>query len=193
MDSASKLTCAEVTGCGSVATEASSAFAITSTVSGAKAASEKSFIALPHHPASYARNRLSCPANKTSGQRFPFPRRKAHFSWNPIVRYNRRSSWDLNLVMKRREFLGLLGSTALARPFQAAAQQSGLPVIGFLSSRSKTDSPRMLDGFRKGLAEAGFTDGQNITIDYRFAEGHYDRLAPLAAELGNSPIAVLVA
>jgi putative tryptophan/tyrosine transport system substrate-binding protein len=94
--------------------------------------------------------------------------------------------------MKRRNFLALLGGAALAWAPRASAQQSGLPVIGFLSTRSKSDSTRMLDGFQRGLAEAGFTEGRNVAIDYRSAEGNYDRLPPLAAELTNSPIAVLV-
>jgi putative ABC transport system substrate-binding protein len=95
--------------------------------------------------------------------------------------------------MRRREFLGLLGGAATAWPFTAGAQQAAPPAIGLLSSRSRADSTRLLDRFRKGLAEAGLTDGQNVTIDYRFADGQYDRLAALAAELANSPISVLVA
>ena len=95
--------------------------------------------------------------------------------------------------MRRREFLGLLGSAATCRPFAAGAQQAAPPAIGLLSSRSRADSTRLLDRFKKGLAEAGLTDGQNVTIDYRFADGQYDRLAVLAAELASSPISVLVA
>ena len=95
--------------------------------------------------------------------------------------------------MRRREFLTLLGGAAIARPRLAHAQQPAMPRIGFLSSRSAGDSTRMLDGFRKGLAEAGLVEGQNIAVTYRWAEGHYDRLIPLAAELIGSPIAVLVA
>ena len=99
----------------------------------------------------------------------------------------------LDLTMNRRELLILLGGIATGLPLRATAQQPSLPTIGFLSSRSQSDSTRMLTGFRNGLAEAGFTEGQTVAVDFRFAEGHYDRLAPLAAELANSPIAVLAA
>jgi putative ABC transport system substrate-binding protein len=95
--------------------------------------------------------------------------------------------------MRRREFITALGGASLAWPLTASAQPPTVPVIGFLSSRSKDDSTRMLNGFHKGLADGGFSEGQNIAVDYRFAEGHYERLAPLAAELANSPITVLVA
>jgi putative ABC transport system substrate-binding protein len=95
--------------------------------------------------------------------------------------------------MRRRQFLGLLGAAAIARPRAVRAQQPAMPTIGFLSSRSAGDSTRMLAGFHKGLAEAGLIEGQNVAVIYRWAEGRYDRLAPLAAELVGSPIAVLVA
>jgi len=95
--------------------------------------------------------------------------------------------------MRRREFLGLLGGAAIVQPLMVGAQPSTAPLIGFLSSRSESDSKRMLDGFRKGLAEAGFIEGQNVAVTYRWAEGHYDRLSAMAAELVGSPIAVLVA
>ena len=107
--------------------------------------------------------------------------------------HSARSIRDLISIMKRRDFLGLLGGAACGWPLRASAQQTIPPTIGFLSSRSKNDSGRMLNGFLKGLAEAGFTEGQSVTVDYRFAEGQYERLAPLAAELANSPISVLVA
>jgi putative tryptophan/tyrosine transport system substrate-binding protein len=89
--------------------------------------------------------------------------------------------------MRRREFLGLLAGAAIASPCPARAQQSAMPLIGFLSSRSANDSARVLDGFHKGLAEAGLVDGQNVAVVYRWAEGHYDRLSPLAVELVGSP------
>lgn len=95
--------------------------------------------------------------------------------------------------MRRRQFLGLLGAAAIVRPPAVHAQQPAMPSIGFLSSRTAGDSGRMLKGFHSGLAEAGLTEGQNVTVTYRWAEGRYDRLAPLAAELVASPIAVLVA
>jgi len=95
--------------------------------------------------------------------------------------------------MKRREFLGLLSGAAFAQPLAARAQPSAMPAIGFLSSRSAGDSTRMMDGFHKGLAEAGLVEGESVTVTYRWAEGRYDRLPALAAELVGSPIAVLVA
>jgi putative tryptophan/tyrosine transport system substrate-binding protein len=95
--------------------------------------------------------------------------------------------------MRRREFLGLLGGVAIAQPLASGAQPSTMPLIGFLSSRSKSDSMRMLDGFRRGLAEVGLIESQNVAVTYRWAEGKYDRLPALAAELLGSPIAVLVA
>jgi putative ABC transport system substrate-binding protein len=98
----------------------------------------------------------------------------------------------LRAGMKRREFIAVLGGAA-AWPFAARTQQAAMPLIGFLSSRSRDDSSRMLNGFHRGLADAGLGEGRNIAVDYRFAEGHYERLAPLAAELANRPIAVLVA
>jgi putative tryptophan/tyrosine transport system substrate-binding protein len=95
--------------------------------------------------------------------------------------------------MRRRDFLGVLGGAAIAHPLAARAQQSAMPVIGFLSSRSASDSTRMMGGFHKGLAEAGLVEGESVAVTYRWAEGYYDRLPALAAELVGSPIAVLVA
>jgi putative ABC transport system substrate-binding protein len=94
--------------------------------------------------------------------------------------------------MRRRDFIKGIAGSATAWPVIARAQQS-TPLIGFLSSRSAGDSTRMLDGFRAGLAEAGYIEGKTITVEYRWADGRYDRLAPLAAELTILPIAVLVA
>jgi putative ABC transport system substrate-binding protein len=93
--------------------------------------------------------------------------------------------------MKRRKFLGLLAGAAIARSVRA--QQQAMPLIGFLSSRSAGDSSRVLDGFHRGLAEAGLTEGRNVAVVYRWADGIYDRLAPLAAELAGSPISILFA
>lgn len=95
--------------------------------------------------------------------------------------------------MRRRQFLGLAGGAMIAFPAVARAQSAATPLIGFLSSRSASDSERMLAGFHKGLAEAGLIEGENVAVTYRWAEGHYDRLPALAAELVGSPIAVLMA
>jgi putative ABC transport system substrate-binding protein len=98
--------------------------------------------------------------------------------------------------MKRREFAVALGScTALAvlTPLAARSQQPGLPVIGFLSTRTARDSVGALAGFHRGLAEVGLTEGRHVTVEYRWADGHVERLAALAAELVASQVAVIVA
>jgi len=81
--------------------------------------------------------------------------------------------------MRRRDFISVLGGTA-AWPFGIRAQQPSLPVIGYLSSRSPTDSAHIVAAFRQGLNEAGFVDNQNVKIESRFAEGNFDRLPALA-------------
>jgi hypothetical protein len=72
-------------------------------------------------------------------------------------------------AMRRREFI-TLGSSVVAWPFAARAQQSGLPVIGYLDSRASGDAPQLLAAFRQGIKEAGFIEGQNVAIEYRFSE-----------------------
>ncbi len=94
--------------------------------------------------------------------------------------------------MQRRQFVGLIVSTA-AWPFMARAQQATVPVVGFLSSRSPEEAAVHTAAFRKGLAEAGFTDGQNVSIVFRWAEGHYERLRGLAKELVDLRVSAIAA
>src|SRR5262245_19479680 len=95
--------------------------------------------------------------------------------------------------IERRKFLATLGGAAAAWPLAARAQQPAIPVIVFLHGASPVAWPDELRGFHRGLKDAGFIEGQNVTIEYRWAEGQNDRLPELAAELLRRGISVIAA
>src|SRR5262252_9471631 len=97
--------------------------------------------------------------------------------------------------MNRREFISALGGAAAGScwPLAALAQQAAMPVIGFLHARSPEDMVPQLAGFRRGLAESGYAEGQSVMIEYRWGRGQSDHLPAMAAELVDRRVDVLVA
>jgi putative tryptophan/tyrosine transport system substrate-binding protein len=95
--------------------------------------------------------------------------------------------------MRRREFVGTLGSAAIALPLAARAQQRPVPVIGFLGVASPGPSAQYVAAFHQGLSETGYVEGQNVTTEYRWAEDSYDRLPRLAADLVDHKVDVILA
>ena len=95
--------------------------------------------------------------------------------------------------MRRREFFTLVVGAAAGWPLAAGAQTPAMPVVGFLSSLTQAKTSHMVDAFRRGLGETGYVDGRNVAIDYRFADGQYDRLPALASEMVRRPVSLIVA
>jgi putative tryptophan/tyrosine transport system substrate-binding protein len=95
--------------------------------------------------------------------------------------------------LRRRDFINLVGGAAAAWPLAAHAQQAATPVVGYVSGSSAAERAPLLTAFRKGLGEVGYTEGRNVMLEYRFAEGKYDQIPGLVMDLVRRPVAVIFA
>ena len=95
--------------------------------------------------------------------------------------------------MRRRDFLALIAGATILRPLAARGQQKAIPAIGILDARGTNPDSDLLSGVRKGLTETGYTDGQNVVVQYRGADGHYDRFPALAREFVRAGVGIIVA
>jgi putative ABC transport system substrate-binding protein len=95
--------------------------------------------------------------------------------------------------MRRREFITLLGGAAAIWPLAARAQQPAMPVVAVLSALSQVTTNHLITSWQRGLTETGYVDGKNIAVEFRFADGHYERLPAFASELVSRPVGLIVA
>src|SRR4249919_1860155 len=103
-----------------------------------------------------------------------------------------REAWMQFDQLNRRQFITLLSVTTVAWPMAARSQQSAMPVIGFVHLTSRDETRGFLPDFHRGLADAGYIEGKNVAIEYRWGEGHNERLPSLIAELVRRQVSVIV-